>query len=184
MDYLFDYRFVLGFPMIIGVLTSVYMWFDGKKFRFLMKEKYDIKMTNEEYMRKVRNQLLYHMDGIDFENFMGKLFELNGYKVQITPSSHDFGKDLILNKDIYVECKCYKENKVTSPMINKLIGAMTCDGISKGIFITTSGYTNDAKKVIKNANKTINIEPWDMDDILKLSLKCDKYEVLKWLGIK
>lgn len=180
--YLNDYRVILGFPFLIGILTSIYMYFDGIKYRKNAQKEYDEKMNNNVYINNIKNYIQHHMDGLMFEQFMGVLFTLSGNKVVITPSSHDFGKDIILNKDTYVECKCYKDSKVTSPMINKLLGAMSVDGITKGIFITTGEYTNDAKKIaLKSKNK---LECWDLDDILKLSLQCDRYKVYEFLGIK
>lgn len=167
---------------IILVSTLIFMYFDGKNFRKNMKHKYEVKISNDLYKKKIESAIKYNMNGYIFEDFISYIFKLLGYKVSQTTGSHDMGKDIILNKNIYVECKCYKDTKISSPSINKLIGACASDGIKQAIFITTgNGYTKDAMKIVNNAKERINVECWDMDDILNLCLKCDHYKVLQWI---
>lgn len=130
-----------------------------------------------EYIEK---QIL-KMDGYEFENFMGKLFKLDGYKVVVTPSSNDNGRDIELRKDgltTFVECKHYTNTSVSSPMINKLVGSCTIFGADKAIFVTTSGYTKAALNLIDNS--PIEVERWYLDDILYL---CKKKGLKKVIGL-
>ena len=57
-----------------------------------------------------------------------------------------FGFDMI-----GIQCKCYKENnKVNDTEITKFAhGLKNVNGINRGIFITTSDYTPQAKKVVE-----------------------------------
>ena len=177
------------FIIAIGILvfTSVYMYFDSKKYR---KEfsKFEKRIIDDRKYKDIIEYAISHMDGYEFEDFIEKLFKLSGVRTKKTPSSRDFGKDIILKTAegiCYVECKCYgRRNKISSEKINKLIGSCTADGVDKALFITTSSYTNDALTVINNANKNgMNIENWDTDDILKLCLKVDKIKVLDYLDL-
>lgn len=53
------------------------------------------------------------LDGISFENAVGKLYQDQGYIIKTTQTSSDGGVDLILSKEneqIVVQCKCYAKN--------------------------------------------------------------------------
>jgi restriction system protein len=39
------------------------------------------------------------MNGVQFENYLDVLFKSMGYKTKATPTSHDYGADLIIIKD-------------------------------------------------------------------------------------
>ena len=80
----------------------------------------------------------------------------------VTKISHDGGIDGIIKEDklgldnIYIQAKRYAENNtVGSPQIQQFVGALDGEKASKGVFITTSSYTNEAKKFAKKANKKI-----------------------------
>ena len=65
--------------------------------------------------------------------------------------SGDGGIDGIINQDklgldsIYVQAKQWGEGNVGSPDIDKFSGALARKGASKGVFITTSSFTDPAK---------------------------------------
>lgn len=77
-----------------------------------------------------------------------------------TSKSRDGGIDGIINEDqlglekIYIQAKRYTDNKVREPDIRNFIGAMSGD-TSKGIFVTTSDFDDNAKKKAKEAHHTI-----------------------------
>ena len=66
--------------------------------------------------------------------------------------SHDGGIDGIINEDrlgldkIYVQAKRWGENSVGEPDIARFAGALAGKGATKGIFITTSKFTKEAKE--------------------------------------
>lgn len=76
---------------------------------------------------------------------------------------HDGGIDGIINEDklgldlIYLQAKRYKETqKIGSKDLQAFVGAM--ENVQKGVFITTSSFTNDAKKFIaRQQQKSIKI---------------------------
>ena len=71
-----------------------------------------------------------------------------------TQSTHDDGIDGIINEDklgldcIYLQAKRW-ENVVQRPEIDKFIGALHRKGATKGVFITTSSFSQGAKAAIE-----------------------------------
>lgn len=74
--------------------------------------------------------------------------------------SHDEGIDGIIKEDklgldiIYIQAKRW-ENTVGRPEIQKFVGALEGKRAKKGIFITTSSFSNEAMKYISNINNKI-----------------------------
>lgn len=80
----------------------------------------------------------------------------------VTPYSHDEGIDGIIYEDklgldkIYIQAKRYKkEITISRPQIQQFAGAMDGQKATKGVYITTSSYTLDAKNYANSLNKKI-----------------------------
>lgn len=77
---------------------------------------------------------------------------------QSTKKAGDGGIDGIINEDrlgpdsIYIQAKRWKDTVVGRPEIQKFSGALDTPGATKGIFITTSTFTKEAKEYAKNIN--------------------------------
>lgn len=77
---------------------------------------------------------------------------------QSTKKAGDGGIDGIINGDrlgldsIYIQAKRWKDTVVGRPEIQKFSGALDTPGATKGIFITTSTFTKEAKEYAKNIN--------------------------------
>ena len=67
------------------------------------------------------------------------------------PRGPDGGIDGKINEDklgldqIYIQAKRYSENSVGRPTIQSFVGAMSGGGCKKGVFVTSSTFTSDAK---------------------------------------
>lgn len=67
-----------------------------------------------------------------------------------TKKTGDEGIDGIINEDrlgldrIYIQAKRWKDTVVGRPELQKFSGALDTPGANKGIFITTSKFSNDA----------------------------------------
>lgn len=127
----------------------------------------EIEKSIEEYYESVEKDILDRLQcigessvdkGTKFENICLELLEKMGYgRKYRTGGSGDRGIDGTLTMDkfgfdiIGVQCKCYKENnKVNDTEITKFAhGLKNVNGINRGIFITTSDYTPQAKKVVE-----------------------------------
>lgn len=75
--------------------------------------------------------------------------------------SGDEGIDGIINEDrlgldvIYLQAKRYTENSIGRPEIQKFAGALLGKRAKKGIFITTSDFTPEAKEYVKTIEAKI-----------------------------
>lgn len=122
-----------------------------------------------EHKESVKGQLLdmiLNNDPSFFEHLVGKLLLSLGYGYgtdagQVVGKSHDGGIDGIINEDklgldkIYIQAKRYSSgHNVGCKEIQAFSGAMK--KVTKGVFITTSGFTKEARKeVLEQAGKQI-----------------------------
>jgi restriction system protein len=86
--------------------------------------------------------------------------------------SGDEGIDGIIKEDklgldvIYVQAKRW-ENVVGRPEIQKFVGALAGQGAKKGVFITTSRYTNEAKEYQpRNETKIVLIDGEQLAELM------------------
>lgn len=66
--------------------------------------------------------------------------------------------ELEIDKQIYIQAKCWSETPVRVDDVRGFSGSIGIQGATKGVFITTSDFTRDAKQAAKDAirdNKTI-----------------------------
>jgi restriction system protein len=74
---------------------------------------------------------------------------------EVVGQSGDNGIDGIIYQDklgidrIYVQAKKWTDNKVHSKDVRDFIGSLSIRGTNKGVFITTSLFTDDALKTVK-----------------------------------
>lgn len=105
--------------------------------------------------------ILKSKDPSFFEHFVLELLTGIGYggveekNFEVVGQSGDNGIDGIIYQDklgierIYVQAKRWKDNKVQSKDIRDFIGSLSLKGTNKGIFITTSDFTDDALSTAK-----------------------------------
>lgn len=96
----------------------------------------------------------------DFERLMELLLKKMGYG-EIEPrikNSHDEGIDGIINQDalglerVCIQAKRWKGN-VGGPQIRDFAGALDQRGANKGVLVTKSNFTPDAKKAAEDISK-------------------------------
>ena len=103
-----------------------------------------------------------------FEHLVVDLLVKMGYggsfanSAQVTQYVHDDGIDGIIYEDklgldkIYIQAKRYKlDNTVGKPQIQQFSGALDEQKATKGVFITTSSYSKEAKQYVEKLNKKI-----------------------------
>lgn len=169
----------------LSIFIIFFMWAVIKaSFQKSVRTKREIKEYPVKlYIDKVASAV-QRMNGHEFEEFVGYIFSSLGYETQITSKSRDGGKDLILGTGkgkIYVEVKRYAENNlISSPLILKLVGSAANDGVSKCIFLTTSGYTKDAIETAERSK--INIDLLDYEGFIDLCKECKQDNILTFLG--
>ncbi len=146
------------------------------------KKEYDNEITEEQTFELSEKQIrdwfekqnsdlsealiakLRKTDPYQFEEMMVKLLNAMGYKGTngqsvVTQKFNDGGIDGIINQDplglrtVYIQVKRYAENNVVgSPEINSFFGALRRKQADRGVFITTSSFTKDAKEAAKQLN--------------------------------
>ena len=100
-----------------------------------------------------------------FEKLVLELLHKMGYgtsrsDLQRTGGSGDGGIDGIISLDrlglekVYIQAKRWK-NTVGSPEIQGFMGALQLQGAAKGVFVTTSAFTKEAKQAAAKARGTI-----------------------------
>lgn len=103
-----------------------------------------------------------------FENLVVDLLVKMGYggsfanSAHVTQYAHDDGIDGIIYEDklgldkIYIQAKRYKlENTIGKPQIQQFSGALDEQKATKGVFITTSSYSKEARLYVEKLNKKI-----------------------------
>lgn len=117
---------------------------------------------NDELAEKILENIL-NKDSIFFERLVVDLLLKMGYGEfrpdagKTTPPTNDGGIDGIINEDrlgldkIAIQAKRYnKSNKIGAPLLQGFVGALMGKGVTKGVFITTSSFTNGAIDYARN----------------------------------
>ena len=131
------------------------------------------KSLSQELLQKIKS-----CSPTFFENLVVELLVKMGYGGTIKDAgqsigqSGDEGIDGIIKEDrlgldvIYIQAKRW-ENVVGRPEIQKFIGALAGQGAKKGVFITTSRFTNEAKSYQpKNDTKIVLIDGEKLADLM------------------
>ncbi len=121
----------------------------------------------EKLKNSLADEILEKINSCSFEFFEKLVIELlikMGYGVsreeagRATKKTGDEGIDGIINEDrlgldsIYIQAKRWKDTVVGRPEIQKFSGALDTPGASKGIFITTSTFSKEAREYVKAIN--------------------------------
>ena len=109
-----------------------------------------------------------HQSPAFFERLVVDLLGRMGYgssfedSAEVTPYSHDGGIDGIIKEDklgldkVYIQAKRYnKTNNVQKPDIQKFVGALDENNADKGVFITSSDFTEGVRKYVEKSSKKI-----------------------------
>ena len=127
-------------------------------------------------------KLLHNLSSYDFERVVARIFEKQGYSIEITPKTRDGGKDIFIAKQglasflFYVECKKYAPDRpVGIDIIQRLYGVISAEKANGGFIATTSHFTKPAEDYIKeyNLEHQLTLQDYNtISDILK-SLQYD-----------
>jgi restriction system protein len=131
------------------------------------------KSLAQELLLKIKNS-----SPAFFESLVVELLVKMGYGGSIKDAGRSIGRsgdegiDGIIKEDklgldvIYIQAKRW-ENVVGRPDIQKFVGALAGQGAKKGVFITTSKFTNDAKEYQpRNETKIVLIDGERLTDLM------------------
>lgn len=118
--------------------------------------------------RKLINSGIYEIDkmsGTQFEKFLYYYFKKSGFQCSLTPSTGDYGADLIIMKEdtiIVVQAKRWKR-AVGIEAVQQIIGSIKYYEADYGMVITNSFFTPNAIELAG----TNDIELWDREALIK-----------------
>lgn len=146
---------------------------DNIKMTFLIREMCTALI---KYIAEKGVSFLNNIEWRDLERVLAELFWVNGFKVELTSSSKDGGKDIIIysrdNKSkekYYIEIKHWRSGvKVTEKTIKSFIEIIIKDDIKKGIIFSTSGYNSNvmcANICIHN----VDLKLWGKNEIYSMA---------------
>lgn len=96
---------------------------------------------------------LDQLSGLEFEEFLAGLFRAQGYAAELTPSSGDYGADLILSKDgrrIAVQAKRYV-GSVGVQAVQEALSGQAYYQCHTAWVITTGTFTTNALELAKKS---------------------------------
>ena len=117
----------------------------------------------EDLLQKVMEQTprFFEILVVDLLKKMGYGGSFDG-STKVTPYIHDDGIDGIIYEDklgldkIYIHAKKHNsDNTVGKPLIQQFAGALDEQKATKGVFITTSDYSREAKAYVEKLSKKI-----------------------------
>jgi HJR/Mrr/RecB family endonuclease len=143
---------------LYGAIKWVYFYF---KYR-------DTGMSYEQIINSVET-----VSPRQFEILCGNIFKANGYRIEVTSDGNDYGRDLIANNQIFIECKHYNEDGggvIGRVALEKLIGSCMAFNIKHAIMINTGNYHPNAYEYADRINKQgqILLELWGKEELLRL----------------
>ncbi len=132
--------------IIVLVLLLVWIWY--------------MKQNNGD------DQIFDDMEGAEFENYCAELLEAKGFEnVETTPASHDYGIDIIADRDgisYAIQCKCYSDSIGIRAVQEAYAGKDYYDSMI-AVVMTNQSFT---KPAIEFAKK-LNVILWDGDTVMK-----------------
>jgi restriction system protein len=81
---------------------------------------------------------------------------------RMTKTTGDGGIDGVINEDalgldaVYVQAKRYaSDNTVGRPDVQRFVGSLTGEGASKGVFVTTSSFSREAREYVSRIQQRV-----------------------------
>jgi len=104
---------------------------------------------------------LMNMEWRDIERMLASVFDGLGFKVELTPSSKDGGKDIILEFEISGETQSYLvevkhwrcKQKVGQGYISDFLNVIANEKRQGGLYLSTYGYSSDAFEALTEIEK-------------------------------
>lgn len=134
----------------------------------------ELKETSSEYL------LNNIVTGVQFEEYLVRLFKELNYKAKHNGKSGDQGADLILKYNDYIyaiQAKFYT-SKLDNTPVQEIVGALKYYNANQGVVITNSTFTKGAENLAK-ANNVILIDGNDLKKIIAYSFNENNEDILQ-----
>lgn len=113
------------------------------------------------------DQVFDDMEGVEFENYCAELLTAKGFEnVETTPPSHDYGVDIIADKDgitYAIQCKCYSD-AVGVRAVQEAYAGKDYYGCMVAVVMTNQSFTKNAMGFAEK----LNVILWDGDYVMGL----------------
>ncbi len=130
---------------------------------------------------------LRNIDWFQFEKLIGLIYESRGFKVKrLGGANPDGGVDLTVesgSERFVIQCKQWNKWTVGVRQIREFLGTLTDTGISKGVFITVRGYTDDAKSLAQKHGIRL-LEEHDIVTMIEEATVTHRQKISKLLNDK
>jgi HJR/Mrr/RecB family endonuclease len=98
------------------------------------------------------------LNGVEFEKLITALLQRMGFQAEMTRATGDGGIDIVAHLErpfvggrYLIQCKRFTDTLVGAPVVREFYGAVVADRKAiKGIFITTSAFTDQAHEFAQN----------------------------------
>lgn len=136
--------------------------------------KEELDELRKETVRKANEFIKDELSELDWEEvqlLVAGVLRAMGYKTRVSPKGSDRGKDIEASPDglgltephVMVEVK-HREGATDAPRIRSFVGGLRPR--HKGIYVSTGGYTREAKYEADRAEKQVTLV--DLDDLVGL----------------
>ncbi|MCP3764043.1 restriction endonuclease [Domibacillus sp. A3M-37] len=142
-------RSAFEYPLAAGVVLLIIVTLAAMIFYFQWKKRH----VKRKKLLQSRITEIDAMTGIEFENYLGVLFEAMGYEVEMTPSSGDYGADLLITKEkelITVQAKRYSK-AVGISSIQEVFSAKMYYQASEAWVVTNNTFSRNASELAKKS---------------------------------
>lgn len=132
-----------------------------------------LETVNSELIKFLRNKpdYLYHLNSRKYEELVAELLKDMGYEIHLTPETRDGGRDIIAIIDLppnrklltVVECKRYAANrKIGIDILERFLWILKQKyDTNGGLIVTTSFFSNDAKKYQQQYSHSLSLYDFD-----------------------
>lgn len=154
-------------------------------FQFLPDGKIDgmldaMALIRAKFIETPQSSLLLSLGPFQFEHLICALYKKMGYNATLTPRTYDKGRDVIAVKTragererLLIQCKRTERN-VGVKEVRALLGVVSNEKANKGVLVSTSEFTPEAKKL---ENENMRLELIDSKD---LQLLLNEYFGSRW----
>ncbi len=126
----------------------------------------NISLINKMLSMDIDVEKIDELSGKEFENLLIGHFKKLGFKTKDTPSTGDYGADIIVDTGddtrFIIQCKRFK-SKVNLKAVQEVVGALAHFNGDIGIVITNSSFLNSAVKLAESND----IELWSQNELMQ-----------------
>jgi len=110
-------------------------------------------LIRAKFIETPPSALISGLNPYQFEHLVDSLYSCMGYKTNLTQRTYDGGRDIIAQKKdpgererLLIQCRIAKKN-IGVDEIRALLGVVSNEKATKGVFVASSEFTREAKKL-------------------------------------